>query len=628
MATVRPSDLPASAGVTNTDALVVDNGGSVKKATPVQVVDAAIPLASQAEAEAGTDNAKRVTPLRVKQAIAALGANTAAQISTSFGYDAQRRFGEVVSIMEAFSPSDYDAILGGTDTADRTAEVQALVDRVEAAGGGTITAPLTLLIHLNLLKLRSGVWIVGAPFRGTPSFVNPGLPTFKAVTGATAIITNDGTINGCGVSGIYFEGNGVGHGEKGITGTWSRDGFITNCLFQYFGLSAIQISPGATLLEDNTALNCLLDYSTLVAKTGVLDITGSDNWVRGGEYTASSVGAIGIGTTTAAVTSTNLYVCAVAIHAGSGNNWLLNVVAEISDVGYYIAGSNTKLIGCRGDVNAGYGFEIESSAAYNQLTACHGYRNGLGADNTYPHVKDHGAFTRITACTFNGEAGDARLPSNAVHNVLTFSTQPCTYAENLADQIHGPTYLTDTVGATHIRVLSGAALALSGGTPSVDNYDRFVWNGSGTITDFTNPVEGQEISFLYLGSATTITHSANLITVDNADLTPVSNMTYRFIRHNGKWYEQARPNNTVILTGSETYDPPSLTTGTGATSTFIVGGAALGDYVQASFSNDLQGIVLTGYVTSPGFVAVRFQNGTGGTIDLASGTVKVRVTKQ
>ena len=81
------------------------------------------------------------------------------------------------------------------------------------------------------------------------------------------------------------------------------------------------------------------------------------------------------------------------------------------------------------------------------------------------------------------------------------------------------------------------------------------------------------------------------------------------------------------MTGSVTYDPPSLTAGAGATTTVAVSGAAVGDAVYCSFSNDLQGITLTGYVSAWSTVAVRFQNNTGGTIDLASGTLKVTVVK-
>ncbi|WP_390549892.1 hypothetical protein [Qipengyuania sp. MTN3-11] len=65
--------MPAAATVDADDDLVIDRGSAVQKAKPLQVINAAIPLATQAEAEAGTDNQKRMTALRVKQAIDALG---------------------------------------------------------------------------------------------------------------------------------------------------------------------------------------------------------------------------------------------------------------------------------------------------------------------------------------------------------------------------------------------------------------------------------------------------------------------------------------------------------------------------------------------------------------------------
>lgn len=83
-----------------------------------------------------------------------------------------------------------------------------------------------------------------------------------------------------------------------------------------------------------------------------------------------------------------------------------------------------------------------------------------------------------------------------------------------------------------------------------------------------------------------------------------------------------------IYYGSATYDPPNLADGAGTTTTVTVTGVTLGDYVEGvSFSNDLQGITVTGWVSATNTVSVRFQNESGGALDLASGTLKAKVTK-
>lgn len=81
------------------------------------------------------------------------------------------------------------------------------------------------------------------------------------------------------------------------------------------------------------------------------------------------------------------------------------------------------------------------------------------------------------------------------------------------------------------------------------------------------------------------------------------------------------------LNASATYDPPSLADGSGVTTDVLCAGAALNDFVIASFSNDLQGVSLNGWVNASNNVKVRFQNETGATVDLASGTIRVRVIK-
>jgi hypothetical protein len=72
MAILRPNQLPsASTPLSVTDLVVVDQGaGGVNAADPQDVVDAAAPVVSQANAEAGLNNNDRMTALRTKQSIA------------------------------------------------------------------------------------------------------------------------------------------------------------------------------------------------------------------------------------------------------------------------------------------------------------------------------------------------------------------------------------------------------------------------------------------------------------------------------------------------------------------------------------------------------------------------------
>ncbi len=85
---------------------------------------------------------------------------------------------------------------------------------------------------------------------------------------------------------------------------------------------------------------------------------------------------------------------------------------------------------------------------------------------------------------------------------------------------------------------------------------------------------------------------------------------------------------TPFLETTTTFDPPNMATATGTTSAAItLTGAALGDFAMASAPYDLQGVVCTAYVSAANTVRIRLHNETGGAIDLASGTWRVRVYK-
>jgi hypothetical protein len=81
------------------------------------------------------------------------------------------------------------------------------------------------------------------------------------------------------------------------------------------------------------------------------------------------------------------------------------------------------------------------------------------------------------------------------------------------------------------------------------------------------------------------------------------------------------------LEGAATYDPPSLADGAGTTTTVTVPGAALGDFATAAFSLPTAGITITAWVSAQNIVSVRFQNESGGPLDIAGGRLAARVQK-
>ena len=73
MADIRINQLPAEASPVSADVLAIDSatsGGSTRKSTIQAIVEIGRPTASQAEAEAGVNATKVMTPLTTKQSIA------------------------------------------------------------------------------------------------------------------------------------------------------------------------------------------------------------------------------------------------------------------------------------------------------------------------------------------------------------------------------------------------------------------------------------------------------------------------------------------------------------------------------------------------------------------------------
>lgn len=82
------------------------------------------------------------------------------------------------------------------------------------------------------------------------------------------------------------------------------------------------------------------------------------------------------------------------------------------------------------------------------------------------------------------------------------------------------------------------------------------------------------------------------------------------------------------LYGSVTYDAPSVAASGTTTTTITVTGAALGDIATCSFGVSLVGLVASAYVSTSNTVTVVLFNPTVGAIDLASTTIRAKVTRQ
>lgn len=99
----------------------------------------------------------------------------------------------------------------------------------------------------------------------------------------------------------------------------------------------------------------------------------------------------------------------------------------------------------------------------------------------------------------------------------------------------------------------------------------------------------------------------------------------------GIFYDIAT-NNYVVVNNSEglpqtsvTYDPPSIPANATEATTVTLAGSSVGDIVQAAFSRYNADIEVSAVVSSANTVTVKFKNTSAAPIDLASGTLKVKL---
>jgi len=161
MANIRINNLPPEPNPQPTDVVPID-GATTRKATLAAVATSVRPFASQAEAEAGVDNTKTMTPLSSAQAIAAIGGGLFA--TTTQGAKAD------TAVQPTRQVNTGTGLTGGGDlSANRTIELNAAsiasLAKADTAvqpsrtisagtgltGGGDLSANRTLSVDPNVL---------------------------------------------------------------------------------------------------------------------------------------------------------------------------------------------------------------------------------------------------------------------------------------------------------------------------------------------------------------------------------------------------------------------------------------------------------------------------------------------
>jgi hypothetical protein len=209
MAGIRPVDLPT--GTPTTDAaLIFDSGASVQKCAPIDLMNAARPLATQAQAESGTDNVAVMSSLRVAQAIdaqAVLPADLAAPAGAGLVGFIQDGTGAIErtalgKMRDRVSVRDFGA--KGDATGDDTSAIQAAIDHV-ATYGGLVWFPVGTYATSKTIEINSNNTLLVGEASGSGSESYSGAPQGYAVeirsTAAVGIQIN-GPITGWGIQNI------------------------------------------------------------------------------------------------------------------------------------------------------------------------------------------------------------------------------------------------------------------------------------------------------------------------------------------------------------------------------------------------------------------------------------------
>lgn len=294
---------------------------------------------------------------------------------------------------------------------------------------------------------------------------------------------------------------------------------------------------------------------------------------------------------------------------------------------------NNSVIGCTVSGSTHYNYSNAASSGL-KLVSCISYNPGIAHfGNTGGTTEFIGGFsTDASKPQVGGSGGTITGLAGVDLGSLGFSTTPTGQPATLTGPTSGAMAVGDyTSLAGRLRNTSGGGVSAG---DSIGAEIRFVQPGTGNQgnmeawTRFTSSVMMWSWTSDYLGAfyqkapdtvpVLSVQRSMSFYWISNFAL------GVKYLGTDGVTRQGAI---AMENTYSATFDWPSLATGAQQSTTATVTGAALGDFVEVSMSTPLLGARLWAEVTAANTVTVYQRNDTGASIDLASGTLRVRVKK-
>lgn len=542
-------------------------------------------------------------------------------------------------LRETVSVTRFGAV--GDGVTDDTAAIQAAISSLVSTGGTVYfpTGRYVITSQINVQSTRpinlignmggqyydpainpSGI-IVGASIAG--SLIRYAAPTSRAQHGGGSI---------CGLSFYDPTGSGSTPGTRSVTAALDLYDFalssVQDCSFHWINGSAIL----GEFVVMSTFRNNHVRYSGATGKSAFsfpstsasypcqsadfdgnrIEVChGAAYMVLGVNSSDCKIRANGFETDTAVAAANQQFLTLNGTaHQVVGNHFNRTTTTQVT-----LSGQSCTVTGnsFRGNAYSTTAFVVSGNR--NTITG-----NSFASNRTAYEVDITGPYNVFSsnAMYYAGAVRVASIGNSVTNNLLNFCTAT---TANLGlgndwwiQEVSGGT-ASSTIISNNVLSNNGGSVTTTGGiringtTPTVTGNAFNAFNGSGN------------------GAIAIRVEVSNATVGGNTEANCTTLISTSGIGGSVLYGNNPASGSTIPLTGSATYDPPSLADGAGATTTVTCSGAALGDTALAAFSLDLQGITLTAWVSAANTVSVRFQNESGGSIDLGSGTLRVRVIR-